>query len=198
MPRVKTKARKRTQPTGDAADTKHTTAESSEPEPSSEASSATTIYEFTAKTIEGEEISLEKYKGHVCIIVNVASKCGHTKSNYEQFVELYDKYSEEKGLRILAFPCNQFGGQEPGDSEKICEFVKARNVKFDMFEKIKVNGKDAHPLWKFLKEKLPSPKGKDIKWNFTKFIVNDEGVPVERHASSVKPLTLLESLQKLW
>ncbi|XP_044258881.1 probable phospholipid hydroperoxide glutathione peroxidase [Tribolium madens] len=192
MPRKKTKATKRIQPSLDASDANHTTAESSEAPP------ATTIYDFTAKTLEGEEISLEKYKGHVCIIVNVASKCGHTKSNYEQFVELYDKYSEEKGVRILAFPCNQFGGQEPGDSEKISEFAKSRNVKFDMFEKIKVNGKDAHPLWKFLKEKIPSPKGKDIKWNFTKFIVNDEGVPVERHASSVKPLTLLESLQKLW
>jgi phospholipid-hydroperoxide glutathione peroxidase len=159
---------------------------------------ATSIYEFTVNNIKGEEVCLEKYKGHVCIIVNVASKCGHTKSNYEQFVEMYDKYFEDKGLQILAFPCNQFGGQEPGDSEKICKFAESRNVKFDMFEKIKVNGKDAHPLWKFLKEKIPGPKGKDIKWNFTKFIINDEGVPVERHLSSVKPLALVDSLQKLW
>ena len=148
------------------------------PEPES-TNAASTIYEFNAKTIKGEDISFEKYKGHVCIIVNVASKCGHTKSNYEQFVELHDKYADEKGLKILAFPCNQFGGQEPGDSEKICQFAETRNVKFDMFEKIKVNGKDAHPLWKFLKEKVPGPKGKDIKWNFTKFIIDDAGAPVE-------------------
>lgn len=200
MPPKKTRGRKKK--AKDAGDSKtDSSAEISESEASATNSanpSATTIYEFSAKTIKGEEVSLEKYKGHVCIIVNVASRCGHTKSNYEQFVELYDKYAEEKGLRILAFPCNQFGGQEPGDSEKIYKFAETRNVKFDMFEKIKVNGKDAHPLWKFLKEKLPSPKGKDIKWNFTKFIINDEGVPVERHASAVKPLTLLESLQKLW
>ncbi|RZC00577.1 phospholipid hydroperoxide glutathione peroxidase, partial [Asbolus verrucosus] len=155
---------------------------------------ATSIYEFNVNNIKDEEVSLEKYRGNVCIIVNVASKCGHTKSNYEQFVELHEKYAEEKGLRILAFPCNQFGGQEPGDSEKICKFAESRNVKFDMFKKIKVNGKDAHPLWKFLKEKIPGAKGKEIKWNFTKFIINDEGIPVERHQSSVKPLTLLFSV----
>ncbi|CAH0546702.1 unnamed protein product [Brassicogethes aeneus] len=159
---------------------------------------AETIYEFTAKDINGEEVSLEKYKGHVCIIVNVASRCGHTKSNYEQFVELYDKYAKDKGLRILAFPCNQFGGQEPGDSAKICEFVKARNVKFDMFEKISVNGKNAHPLYKFMKEKIAGPNGKDIKWNFTKFIINEDGKVVERHVPAKKPLTLMESLEKLW
>lgn len=156
------------------------------------------IYDFTVKDIKGVDVPLENYKGHVCVIVNVASRCGHTKSNYEQFVELYDKYAEEKGLRILAFPCNQFGGQEPGDADKICKFAEGKKVKFDLFEKVKVNGKDAHPLWKFLKEKLPGDKGKEIKWNFTKFIVNEEGEPVERHQSSVKPLQLLESLQKLW
>lgn len=159
---------------------------------------AETIYDFSAKTLDGEEVSLEKYKGHVCIIVNVASRCGHTKSNYEQFVELYDKYSESKGLRILAFPCNQFGGQEPGDSNKISEFIKKKNVKFDVFEKISVNGKNAHPLWKFLQEKIAGPKGKPIKWNFTKFIIDEEGKVVSRHQPSVKPLTLIDSLEKVW
>lgn len=159
---------------------------------------ASSIYEFSAKDINGEDLSLEKYKGHVCIIVNVASRCGHTKSNYEQFVELYEKYADSKGLRILAFPCNQFGGQEPGDSEKICSFVKAKGVKFDMFEKINVNGPKAHPLWNYLKEKIPGPHGKPIKWNFTKFIIDEDGQPVERFASSKKPLALVETLEKYW
>ncbi|CAH1970314.1 unnamed protein product [Acanthoscelides obtectus] len=159
---------------------------------------ANSIYEFTVKDINGEDVSLEKYKGNVCIIVNVASKCGHTKSNYEQFVELYDKYSEEKGLRILAFPCNQFGKQEPGDSQKILEFVTKRNVKFDMFEKIEVNGKNAHPLWQYLKSKIAGPKGNDIEWNFTKFIVDKEGKVVERHKPTVKPLQMVEFLENFW
>lgn len=163
-----------------------------------EPTKASSIYEFSANDINGEAVSLEKYKGHVCIIVNVASRCGHTKSNYEQFVELYDKYAESKGLRILAFPCNQFGTQEPGDSEKIRCFAEKKGVKFDMFEKINVNGPKAHPLWIYLREKIPGPKGKAIKWNFTKFIVNDEGEPVERFASSTKPLKLIETLEKYW
>ncbi|KAJ8959315.1 hypothetical protein NQ318_022001 [Aromia moschata] len=165
---------------------------------SEEWQNVSSIHEFKVKDINGQEISLENYKDHVCIIVNVASRCGHTKSNYEQFVELYDKYAEEKGLRILAFPCNQFGGQEPGDSKKICEFIKKRNVKFDIFEKTDVNGKNAHPLWKFMKQKIAGPKGNNIDWNFTKFIIDKEGHVVERHKSSVKPLQLVESLEKLW
>ncbi|XP_018325247.1 phospholipid hydroperoxide glutathione peroxidase-like [Agrilus planipennis] len=160
---------------------------------------AETIYEFTAKDLKtGEEVSLKKYKGHVCIIVNVASKCGYTKRNYEQLVKLHEKYGEEKGLKILAFPCNQFGKQEPGNSEKICEFAEKKNVKFDMFEKINVNGKDAHPLWKFLQNKIPGERGKAIKWNFTKFIINEDGEPVERFASAKNPNDLVEVLEKYW
>ena len=89
---------------------------------------AQSIYEFSAKDIKGNEVSLEKYKGHVCIIVNVASQCGYTKNNYAELVELYNQYSESKGLRILAFPCNQFAGEEPGDSEQICQFVQSKNL----------------------------------------------------------------------
>ncbi|KAK9887891.1 hypothetical protein WA026_000195 [Henosepilachna vigintioctopunctata] len=164
---------------------------------------AKSIYEFTVKDIDGNEVSLDKYKGHVCIIVNVASKCTHTQSNYEQFVELYDKYADSKGLRILAFPCNQFSSQESGSCEKIKSFAETKGVKFDMFDKINVNGKKADPLWAFLKDTLPEvtcgrATGKDIKWNFTKFIINKEGIPVERYASSTKPLTLVDSLVKLW
>ncbi|CAH1154966.1 unnamed protein product [Phaedon cochleariae] len=159
---------------------------------------AKSIYEFSARDIYGKEVSMDTFKGHVCILVNVASKCGHTKSNYEQFVELYNKYSEDKGLRILAFPCNQFGKQEPGDSNKIQEFMKKRNVEFNIFEKIEVNGKNAHPMWKFMKSKIAGPKGDKIDWNFTKFIVDKEGNVVERHKSSVKPLQMIDILQKYW
>lgn len=156
------------------------------------------IYEFSAKNLQGETVTFDKYRGHVCIIVNVASRCGHTKSNYEQFVELYDKYADSKGLRILAFPCNQFGGQEPGDSEKICKFIETRNVKFDVFEKINVNGPKAHPLWDYLKSKLQGPNGKAIKWNFTKFIIDQDGQPVDRFTPATKPITLIKILEKYW
>lgn len=172
--------------------------ENSENPKESDWQNATSIYDFNAKDINGHEVPLSKYKGHVCIIVNVASRCGHTKSNYEQFVELYDKYSEEKGLKILAFPCNQFGKQEPGDSEKICEFARKKNVQFDMFEKIEVNGKNAHPLWKYMTSKIEGPKGNKIDWNFTKFIIDKEGKVVERHKSSVKPIQMVKFLEKYW
>ncbi|KAJ8926537.1 hypothetical protein NQ314_021091 [Rhamnusium bicolor] len=165
---------------------------------SGEWQNANSIYEFKAKDIHGETVSLNKYKGHVCIIVNVASKCGHTNLNYEQFVELYEKYAEEKGLRILAFPCNQFANQEPFDSQKILEFVNKKNVKFDVFDKINVNGKKAHPLWKYMTNKIAGPKGNNIDWNFTKFIINKEGEVVERHKPGEKPFQLVEYLEKYW
>ncbi|XP_030753789.1 probable phospholipid hydroperoxide glutathione peroxidase [Sitophilus oryzae] len=167
-------------------------------EPSEDHLKAESIYDFTAKDITGKEVSLDKYKGHVCVIVNVASRCGHTSSNYKEFVQLYDKYSDSKGLKILAFPCNQFGRQEPGDNDKICEFAKKKDVKFDMFEKIEVNGDNAHPLWKYLKMQKEGPKGEDIDWNFTKFLIDKQGQVVERFKSAVKPLALLKHLEELW
>ncbi|KAL1512662.1 hypothetical protein ABEB36_002220 [Hypothenemus hampei] len=151
---------------------------------------AQSIYEFNVKDINGDDVSLEKYKGHVCIIVNVASQCGLTKGNYEQLNELYEKYGENQGLRILAFPCNQFGHQEPGSNEEICQFISKKNVKFDMFEKVNVNGNDAHPLWKYLKHKQGGTLGEFIKWNFTKFIVDKNGQVVERHGPNTDPKTI--------
>ncbi|KAI8421566.1 hypothetical protein MSG28_009593 [Choristoneura fumiferana] len=138
--------------------------------------SATSIHEFTVKKIKGEEVKLDVYKGHVCIIVNVASQCGLTANNYKQLNELYEQYAESKGLRILAFPCNQFAGQEPGNPEEIVCFAADRKVKFDLFEKVDVNGDDASPLWKFLKHKQGGALGNFIKWNFTKFIIDKNGV----------------------
>nr|XP_023014361.1 phospholipid hydroperoxide glutathione peroxidase, mitochondrial-like [Leptinotarsa decemlineata] len=160
--------------------------------------SAKSIYEFTANDIRGNPVSLDKYEGHVCIIVNVASECGFTNLNYSELNKLYEEYSESKGLRILAFPCNQFAGNEPGSSDEICEFVKSRKVKFDMFEKIHVNGSDSHPLWKYLKREQGGILGDFIKWNFTKFIIDKNGNPVERHGPSTSPKELVESLEKYW
>ncbi|XP_069681351.1 uncharacterized protein [Periplaneta americana] len=159
---------------------------------------ASSIYDFTVKDINGQDVSLEKYKSHVALIVNVASKCGLTATNYKELAELHDKYAEEKGLRILAFPCNQFNGQEPGDSEEIVCFARKKNANFDMFEKIDVNGNNASPLWKYLKHKQGGTLGDFIKWNFTKFIVDKNGQPVERHGPNVDPSKLVSSLEKYW
>lgn len=159
--------------------------------------SATSVYDFHANDILEKNVPLEKYRGHVLIIVNVASNCGLTDTNYKQLQQLYNKYSEKEGLRILAFPSNQFAGQEPGTSEEIFNFVKQYNVTFDMFEKIDVNGENAHPLWKWLKIQ----KGgeglitNDIKWNFTKFIVNKEGKVMNRFPPSTEPLNMEETLK---
>ena len=115
---------------------------------------ADTVYQFTATDIDGAQVSLEKYRGHVLVIVNVASKWGKTDVNYKQLVEMFNKHSEADGLRILGFPCNQFGGQEPGTEEEIKKFATSKySVKWDLFAKLDVNGGNADPLWAFLKEK---------------------------------------------
>jgi len=159
---------------------------------------ASSVYDFTVKDIKGEDVSLEKYRGNVLIIVNVASQCGLTDSNYKELIELDEMYRESKGLRILAFPCNQFGKQEPGDSEEIVCFVQKKKAKFDIFEKIDVNGSNAHPLWKYLKMKQGSLLMSAIKWNFTKFIIDKNGQPVERHGPMTGPLKLVKDLEKYW
>ncbi|KAF7418622.1 hypothetical protein HZH68_001275 [Vespula germanica] len=151
--------------------------------------SATSVYDFHALDIYGNDVDLNKYRGHVLIIVNVASNCGLTDTNYKQLVQLYEKYGNSAGLRILAFPSNQFGGQEPGTSQEILNFVKKYNVTFDMFNKVDVNGNNAHPLWKWLTE-LGGDKGGTIKWNFTKFIVDKEGNVVARFAPNNEPLEM--------
>ncbi|CAG5114607.1 unnamed protein product [Candidula unifasciata] len=148
---------------------------------------AKTIYEFNALDIDGNDVSLEKYRGKVCIIVNVACKCGFTNKNYTQLQDFYTKYAD-KGLAILAFPSNQFAGQEPGSNEEIKKFVNDTfGAKFDLFSKIEVNGKNAHPLFKFLKKEQKGTFGDFIKWNFTKFLINREGKPVSRYSPSTDP-----------
>lgn len=160
---------------------------------------ANSIYEFTAKDISGNVVNLEKYRGHVCVIVNVASKWGKTDVNYKQLVEMYNKHSEADGLQILAFPCNQFGSQEPGTNEEIMAFVGKYGVQFDMFDKIDVNGNHAHPLYEYLKSKQGGTLGNFIKWNFTKFVINKEGQPIARFAPTDDPIPkVLEKCKSLF
>nr|AZL93850.1 glutathione peroxidase [Ceanothus thyrsiflorus] len=155
------------------------------------------IYDFTVKDIRGNDVSLSEYSGKVLLLVNVASKCGFTQSNYEQLNVLYEKY-KTKGFEILAFPCNQFGGQEPENNEKIQEFVCTRfKAEFPVFDKIEVNGKNAAPLYKFLKSQKGGIFGDGIKWNFTKFLVNKEGKVVERYAPITSPLKIEKDIQNL-
>ncbi|XP_076274475.1 uncharacterized protein LOC143205211 [Rhynchophorus ferrugineus] len=159
---------------------------------------ASSIYDFTAQDIKGQDVPLEKYKGHVLLIVNVASFCDLTQRNYEQLNKLYEEYADSKGLRILAFPSNQFKQQEPGTNEEIAEFAAKHGAKFDLFSKIDVNGDNAHPVYKYLKHKQPGTNEKDssIEWNFTKFIVDKNGQVVERYPPQKDPLDLVSSLEK--
>ncbi|XP_077471674.1 phospholipid hydroperoxide glutathione peroxidase-like isoform X1 [Stigmatopora argus] len=156
---------------------------------------ATSFHCVCAMDIDGNEVPMEKYKGHVCIVVNLASNCGKTTVNYTELVELYDSLAD-KGLRILGFPCNQFAGQEPGTDAEIKEFAKGYNVKFDMFSKIDVNGDNAHPLWKWMKAQPNGAGflGNNIKWNFTKFLINKEGQVVKRYGPTDDPSVVAKDL----
>ena len=156
------------------------------------------VYQFNANTLSGEEVSLDTYKGKVLLIVNTASKCGLTPQ-YEGLEALYKELNTD-GLEILGFPCNQFGKQEPGDSTEIASFcLKNYGVSFPMFEKIDVNGDDAHPLYKYLKEEAKGLLGSEaIKWNFTKFLINKEGEVVERYAPTTPPEKIKADIQKLF
>lgn len=144
------------------------------------------FYEFSALNLHGKEIKMEEFKGKMVLIVNTASNCGFTPQ-FEGLEELYKKYSE-KGLVILGFPCNQFGNQEPGDENSIAEgCVINYGVTFPMFSKVEVNGKNAHPLFKYLKTELKGLLGKRIKWNFTKFLIDKNGNPLKRFSPTTKP-----------
>jgi glutathione peroxidase len=139
------------------------------------------------KSLAGKEVDLARYKGKVVLIVNTASQCGLTPQ-YKGLEALHEQYSE-KGLAVLGFPCNQFGGQEPGTAEEITEFcTKNYGVKFDLFEKIEVNGEGRHDLYKYLTAQDTKPAGKgDIKWNFEKFLIGRDGKIIARFAPTVKP-----------
>jgi len=140
---------------------------------------------------------MKDYKGKVLLVVNTASKCGFTPQ-YEELQKLYEEYKDQ-GFEILAFPCNQFANQEPGDNEEIRSFCKLNyNVTFQLFDKIDVNGKNTHPIYKYLKENVKGLlNSKDIKWNFTKFLVDKNGDVVKRFAPIKKPLSMKKDVEEL-
>ncbi|KAJ0802736.1 Glutathione peroxidase 1 [Helianthus annuus] len=149
-----------------------------------------TLYDFTVKDAKGNDVDLSVYKGKVVLIVNVASKCGLTNNNYDELNQIYLKY-KEKGFEILAFPCNQFGAQEPGTNEEIVDFVCTKfKSEFPIFDKIDVNGENAAPVYEFLKTGFYGILGGDIQWNFSKFLVDKNGQPVDRYYPTTSPLTL--------
>jgi glutathione peroxidase len=156
----------------------------------------TTAYDFSATDIGGVEKALAEYRGKVLLIVNTASQCGFTPQ-YGPLQELYDTYSS-RGLVILGFPCDQFGHQEPGDEAEIATFCESQfGITFPMFSKIDVNGKNAHPLYKWLKSEKSGVLGGAIKWNFTKFLVDTEGNVVKRYATATKPGDIAADIEKL-
>ena len=164
------------------------------------AETATTVFDFTAETLEGEAKSLGEYKGKVLLVVNTASQCGFTPQ-YAGLEKLYRTY-KDRGLVVLGFPCNQFGSQEPGTAADIGSFCERNyGVTFPMFAKIDVNGENAHPLYRFLKNQkgglLGPLGGGGIKWNFTKFLANRAGQVVARYASLKKPESLAGDIEKL-
>ena len=157
----------------------------------------TDIYEFAMHDISGHDVSLSAYRGKALLIVNTASKCGFTPQ-YEGLEALYRDLGA-RGLVVLGFPCNQFGGQEPGDGAEIASFCKLTyDVTFPMFAKIDVNGREASPLFVWLKHEAPGVLGsKEVKWNFTKFLVDRAGHVVERYAPTTKPEAIREAIEAL-
>lgn len=155
-----------------------------------------TIYDFTVKDADKNEVSLSQYAGKVLLVVNTATGCGFTPQ-YEGLEELYKKY-QSQGLEILDFPCNQFAGQAPGSEEDIVDFCQSRyGVTFKQFAKICVNGDNEEPLYTYLKEQKKGAVGKNIKWNFTKFLVDRNGNVIERFAPMTTPEKIEAKIKEL-
>ena len=154
-----------------------------------------TLSDFKATRLDGSEEALSAYDGKVVLIVNTASECGFTPQ-YEGLEKLYEQYADQ-GLVVLGFPCNQFGGQEPGGAEEIGAFCqKNYGVTFPMFDKVDVNGDDAHPLFQWLQEEKGGLIGSKIKWNFTKFLINRDGEVVDRFGPTTKPEKLTKDIEQ--
>jgi glutathione peroxidase len=155
------------------------------------------IYDYSALSLEGNEKPLTEFRGQVLLVVNVASKCGFTPQ-YQGLEALFQKF-HAKGFAVLGFPCNQFGGQEPGSSEEIAGFCTSTyGVSFPMFAKINVNGAETHPVYQFLKEEKKGLFGTEaIKWNFTKFLIDRQGHVTGRYAPTTKPEDLEKDIEKL-
>lgn len=156
-----------------------------------------TVYDYSARSLDGREVSLAEFKGKVLLIVNTASKCGFTPQ-YQGLQALYSRFAD-RGLVVLGFPCNQFGRQEPGSEADIGQFCEVNfGVTFPLFSKIDVNGSNAHPLYRHLKEEAPGLLGsKAVKWNFTKFLVDREGRVVRRYAPTDTPESLERDIEAL-
>ncbi len=153
------------------------------------------LSDFTATTLEGEQKPLEEYAGQVTLVVNTASKCGFTPQ-FEGLELLHEKYGDE-GLAVLGFPCNQFGSQDPGSNEEIGAFCERNyGVSFQMFEKIDVNGKDAHPLYQWLRSEQGGVLGDAIKWNFTKFLIGRDGQVIKRYGSTTTPEKIAGDIER--
>jgi glutathione peroxidase len=154
------------------------------------------LQSFTVKDSAGRDIALDKYKGQVVLVVNVASKCGFTPQ-YKGLEELYEKFKSQ-GFVILGFPCNQFGAQEPGNNDEIQQFCSLNyGVQFPVMGKVDVNGSKADPLYKWMKEAAPGILGTElIKWNFTKFLIGKDGKVLKRYAPNEEPKDMAEDIQK--
>ena len=156
----------------------------------------TTIREFSAPRIAGGDQQLSDYQGKVVLVVNVASQCGNTPQ-YEGLEALHKQYGP-KGLVVMGFPCNQFGGQEPGTDAEIAAFCTLNYaVDFPMFGKIEVNGPGADPLYKWLKAETPGSDNRDIEWNFAKFLIGRDGQPVKRYGDKFPPADIAPDIEKL-
>lgn len=161
------------------------------------AQASSSIYDFSANSLEGQPVSLSTFKDKVLLIVNTASQCGFTPQ-YQGLQSIYNKF-ETQGFAVLGFPCNQFGQQEPGTATEIQSFCETRfGVTFPLFEKVDVNGSNAHPLFKYLTKSAPGIFGTEgIKWNFTKFLVDRSGKVVKRYPSTTKPEEIEKDIQAL-
>ncbi|GAB3791041.1 glutathione peroxidase [Virgibacillus kimchii] len=152
------------------------------------------VYQFSAQTQKNGEISLGDYKDNVLLIVNTASECGFTPQ-FQGLQKLYEKYNSQ-GFEILGFPCNQFGNQDPGTDEEITHFCQSNyGVTFPMFNKIDVKGDDAHPLFTYLTDEAGGMLNKQIKWNFTKFLIDKDGKVIKRYAPQTKPENIEKDIE---
>lgn len=155
----------------------------------------TNIYQFEAELLEGENKSFSDYQGKVLLIVNTASKCGFTPQ-FAGLEKLYEKYKDQ-GLEVLGFPCNQFGGQDPGSNEQIGSYCQRNyGVSFPMFAKVNVKGPEAHVIFRYLTNNSKGILGNGIKWNFTKFLINKKGEVINRYAPTTKPEDIEQDIEK--
>jgi glutathione peroxidase len=156
----------------------------------------TTLGDFTARDIDGTDVDLSSYAGQVVLVVNTASQCGMTPQ-YAGLQQLFDDKADQ-GFTVLGFPCDQFGHQEPGSEQEIAQFCETSyGVTFPMFAKLEVNGDDAHPLYQWLRSEKAGPRGADIDWNFTKFLLDRDGNVVDRYGPKTEPAEITADIEKV-